>query len=399
MVKRGAAATSGAATKRVKAPAQDVDPLMEKCTLVYNAIEAAAQLPEGASAMLKSVLPLCLGVCQAERHEYMQSVAKIAADELAKVKAMYQEVVSREEATIGSLDEEKQQLEAARAEMSADWEGKAAALQARKSELARDARAFQAARRAHEDAQARQASGEAGAAAAGRRRADLESASRDLLQPLKEGTTADENGAPELARLLCERLGGLIDLSDTLAATIPSVLGKATADRGPFDTIAIQQLEEAIEKQLAFLATVIRDGDSMQAACAEETRLAVAAFEAAQERQNASAAAFTAAQKDNDDVELLIKEASEKMRLIPSRKGTATRKLQAAQGKLDAFCGGPLSTFTELCYRDQHAAEDSGAAPPAEEAPCPDAQEPEVPAQDAPCPPGAEEAAVVPAQA
>jgi len=396
MVKRGAAATSGAATKRVKAPAQDVDPLMEKCTLVYNAIEAAAQLPEGASAMLKSVLPLCLGVCQAERHEYMQSVAKIAADELAKVKAMYQEVVSREEATIGSLDEEKQQLEAARAEMSADWEGKAAALQARKSELARDARAFQAARRAHEDAQARQASGEAGAAAAGRRRADLESASRDLLQPLKEGTTADENGAPELARLLCERLGGLIDLSDTLAATIPSVLGKATADRGPFDTIAIQQLEEEVGRSLEELGAVARGAGTSERA--EEVRLAGEAFEAARERQNASAAAFTAARKEVEDVELLIKAASDGIRALPQVKLQASRRLKAAQDKLAAFRGGPLSTFAELCSRDQRGAGDSGATAPADDDPCPDAREAGAPAQGAPAPEGAG-AAAAPAQA
>merc|ERR1711920_850851 len=137
--------------------------------------------------------------------------------------------------------------------------------------------------------------------------------------------------APKIAAELVTSLKGLLDLNETLATTIPSALGKEPASRGPFDTIAVQHLEEDMEKYLMEWKTLIQNAETVKAQHVAEVNTAREAFKAAQERQVASAESFTASRKEMEETEKLLAEAKEKLKAMPAAQHKAEKKLQDAR--------------------------------------------------------------------
>merc|ERR1712039_226365 len=122
-------------------------------------------------------------------------------------------------------------------------------------------------------------------------------------------------------------LRGLFDLNETLATTIPSALGKEPALRGPFDTIAIQHVEEDMEKRMTEWKARIRDAEAVKADHVEKVRTACEALQAAQKRQVVSADTFIAARTEKEETEKLLEEARKKLEAIPTAQHKTEKKL------------------------------------------------------------------------
>merc|ERR1712060_723615 len=120
---------------------------------------------------------------------------------------------------------------------------------------------------------------------------DLDGILQGTFQSLKEGSI-DKAESTKVASELVAHLRGLFDLNETLATTIPSALGKEPVSRGPFDTIAIQHVQEDMEKRLMEWKASLSDAEAVKAEHVVEVNTVLEAFKAAQERHVASAEAF-----------------------------------------------------------------------------------------------------------
>jgi len=108
----------------------------------------------------------------------------------------------------------------------------------------------------------------------------------------------DKAEAQKVASTLVMRLKGLLEFNEALVAPLPCALAKEPGERGPFDTITIQHLEENLEKRLEELNKLIREAGKVKEERATEVRNAHEAFEAARERQLVAAQTFTAFRKE-----------------------------------------------------------------------------------------------------
>lgn len=185
-----------------------------------------------------------------------------------------------------------------------------------------------------------------------RKKADLEDILQGTFQSLKEGSV-EKSEATKLASDLVTRTQGLFNLNETLATTVPSALGKEPTARGPFDTIAIQHLQEELDKSLREWNALIRDSDKVKASHAANVQTKHEEFKAAKERQLESAEAFNAIRKEIEENDTLLQETKKNLRRMSNVQRQAEKKLKEAQDKLDAFRQGPLSVFAELRDRDQ----------------------------------------------
>lgn len=334
-------------TKKMK-----VDPITTKCDLVSAAIVKLADLPVTTCDMLKMTLPLSLGVCQNERHQYQQSNVEVVAKELSKIEAKHQSKVNEEEVAVGSIEQDKQLHESTVIELKTTLGTKKDMLHENKLKLCEEATAFRNAKLALKGAEERKEIREKELAEIECKIVDLEDICQNTFQSLKEGSV-EQTEATKLASELIARVQKLFSLNETLATTIPSALGKEPAARGPFDTLAIQHLEENFEKCLTEWKAFNRDAEAVKAEHAAEVHTALEAFKLAQERQIASAETFTTSRKEMEETEQLLMEAKKNLERMPAAQQKAKKKLQNAQNELNAFRQGPLSIFAELCDRNQ----------------------------------------------
>merc|ERR1712203_1102344 len=137
-------------------------------------------------------------------------------------------------------------------------------LQKAKLELCKEATAFQNAKCAHKGAEDKKENHEKELVKIESKSVDLEGILRGIFQTLKEGSV-EQAEATKLAAELVVRLQNLFDLNETLATTIPSALGKEPVSRGPFDTIAIQHVQEDIEKCLMEWKALIQNAETVKA--------------------------------------------------------------------------------------------------------------------------------------
>merc|ERR1712060_805319 len=208
------------------------------------------------------------------------------------------------------------------------------------------------------------------------KKAKLEGLFQGTFQSLKEGST-DQADPVELV----SQLQTLFDLNETLAKTIPSALGKEPASRGPFDTIAIQHIQEDIEKCLSAWNASIHDTEKVKAEHVAQVHAAHEAFKKAQEQQMTSADTFSNTRKEMEETQSLLADAKKSLNNMRKAQQQAEKKLQDTRNKLDAFRQGPYAIFAELRDRNQLEAGGNTTNSTANEVVTSEADVPMVPAE------------------
>lgn len=374
MGKRAAAAATKTA-KKVK-----VDPITEKCMQVYTALENLGDIPKATCEMLEVILPLCLGICQNDRHQYQQSTVEAVANELEKIEAAQQKKISEEEAAINSLEQEKQSHEATVSELETARSTKEDIMKTKTLELCEEATVFKNTKCAVKEAEDTQKDQDKEFAKIEKKKVDLEEILQGKFQSLKEGCM-EQAEATTCAAGVIAHLQGLFDVNETLAKSLPSALGKLPASRGAFDTMAIQTLQEDADKCLTEWNALLRDAEKVRAERAAKVQSAHEAFNTAKERQLASADTFTSAQEELASTQRLFAEAKRKLRAVPAAQHKVEKRLQDARNKLETFRQGPLLAFAELRDRNQLEVEGNNSNVTATEAVTAEADAPMVPAE------------------
>lgn len=269
------AANKRAAQESRNGPAkkQKVNPMIEA---ICDAIDFA-ELPESCRLMLKAIIPDSFGIASDQRHAIQAKAVESVGQVLDGIKAQMEAAIAEEVAKVEGADNAKAELEAK------VTEAKERLTQISEDVVAKKAISTEVSRNVVEKrttlaaAKEAQQNGDVLIAKAKTDKEAFEGAIKDHVEPLLnseiDGAAATGHYKalqPFIAKLTVE---------ESLISPLPGICSKASADRGPFDTMVLKQLEKSILDQFAQLETTI----------AQETPAAAdrdAAVTAAQEAHN-----------------------------------------------------------------------------------------------------------------
>lgn len=213
-----------------------------------------------------------------------------------------------------------------------------------KSALATDALDFNDKRSKLKDAEKEQTDGDAELEVAAADLERLESALRDIYEPMKEAaaTKAQVKQLQEIA--------GDFGFDQSLILALPGALS-AALPRSTFANVVMQQFENANEKHLAQLKGTLDAGAPAKASQAAAVQTAKEAYESAKQRQIESASALKAAQEEERAAESELKAAKKSLAQLAPEIARAASQCKKDGARLEAFRGGPLQAFKELAER------------------------------------------------
>jgi chromosome segregation ATPase len=179
-------------------------------------------------------------------------------------------------------------------------------------------------------------------------KSDLEEAFQvHFLTPMENG---DGPSYKELKPFLAK-----MNLEASLYNTLLGACAKSSGDRGSFDTVILQQLEQAIRDKISSLT------QSATAETQEVARHEAAVAEAQQEHenktavQNAATEASEKATQEKASCQKVLTEANAAVSTFRLELEAITQSVQLAKNKLTSFESGPLSNFNTFKTRTASA--------------------------------------------
>lgn len=350
---------AGASPAQTASKAAKVDLFASKCAEVTEALRQSRDLPAPVVEMLCETAPFSLKTVREERHEFQQGIVEAVGKELAAIEGGLEKAAGEAEARLGQLAPEKEAHETAVAELSAKLEERQANTYEHKKALAAEAVEFRTSKESLAEAVGKREARDQDVAASKGKCQELEGALREGVLPLKEGAL-DQAAVPEAAAALGPRLQRLFSLDESLLSAIPTVFAKEPAARGNFDIMVVDQLEAEAQKALEALEADAEAAEVARSRQADAVKAAEEALQIAKDRQRASAEAFVAVRREEEECEASLQAARQTLRSVAPEKRRREKALSQAQAALQDFRGGPLATFEELSGR-------SAQAPPSQE--------------------------------
>jgi len=356
-MKRPAAAPKVAPPKKAKK-----DPLAEKAELVTELAEKATGYPEAVLGMLMSSMETSLLVPKDARHEYQEEVVKMFAEVLHSVEEVATAAVAAAQGKAAAVEADKCAkdgvVEATKGIVKEKQEG----VEAAKTAMQEAAVAKMAATTEHTSAAAEQKTGDAELDAVEGKKASLESTMAEEFQPLKDGTAGNVKKAVQAVIKALKAQG----VEQQLLASADPALSRAAAERGSFDIVVIQQIEEHFMKLKASFQEQLDNGTAAKAERAAKVEKAIEEVAAADACLEARKTELTAAQHSLTDAKVtLVGAQTAAQELLPELEELAG-EVEAACAEL-ATCKVALEAFEELAERRSEPAPEA-AAPEGEDA-------------------------------
>eukprot|EP00932_Pfiesteria_piscicida_P002317 SRR837773.12254.p1 GENE.SRR837773.12254~~SRR837773.12254.p1 ORF type:complete len:327 (+),score=110.77 SRR837773.12254:108-983(+) len=268
--------------------------------------------------------------------------------------------VDEAKAAVARSQELEAELEATHVKAKEQGEVAEAAVAAQKLRLAEAARRFQAAKRAVEEAALERERLAEEMASGLRKRAELQSASADLVLPLTQGVD-DESHRTDLIKRLRKVLPNF-GIEESILVALPDVFGKAPAMRSSFDGMVVTTLQEEIAGILASSDREEAAAREAEAAAVSEAATRAGAFTEVEAKQIEAADEFIGCQTSQE--EAVSDTCKSKAAAKEQHKQTerCTREQLKFEKHLEAFRAGPLAAFAELRDREAPALELTEAA-------------------------------------
>jgi len=345
-------------------PAPVVDPFVEKCDIVIEALRGEVG---NATEMLVSMLPFAAQ--RPPRHKFQEGTMDLVNKELGLQLKTLQKDVAQLQATVSGADSEQSRRSAVVVTAQADVEAKTSAHTAAKAGEASAQQEAKAAREAANIARAQQKEGDAELNSAEERQGVL-TASIEEKSALESAEASAEDLKPRAAQL-CKNLGSIIQDAGLLNAALKS-LSKASADRAVFDKMVTTQLSEEIAKSLAAVQRVIAEGGPGKAARGANVQRCDSTWKALNEKQMTAEMAESSADVAKQGAHDTLKDANDAVAGFSAEMAAAVADVHDASQRLAEFQGGALQAFADL--RDPAAAEAREAAAAAQAAAARDAE-------------------------
>lgn len=331
MGKRGNQAAGKATAKKVK-----VEPAL---AVVIDTVKKASHLPEQCSAMLASMLPFSLAVASDERAECQKRVVCMVEETLGTIKTEMEAGVASEDTNLATVRAEMESLERIVQAAAATLTAKTEACQAASAALADATATATAGNEALTERQSAQKKSETELASLQESKANLEQAFQTHFQvPMEAGQ------GPNFKEL--EPFIKTMDLEKSMLQTLPGTCGKSKEDRGSFDQVILEQLEQKIVEKIASLGESVTAEIAVVAECEAATKTAETDYSAKQAVQNDATSAFEAAQAEQSEADAALIKANEAVNVFRPQLEEATKKFESTKAMLEGFEGGPLANFT-----------------------------------------------------
>jgi len=318
---------------------------------VYKTIVEALENPllelnDECRKMLVSMVPHSLIVPVDERHEQQNVAVAMIEESILAVQAKLVAALEAENAKVSGSEAKKAELAAAH--LAAEE-----ALAAAKAVTADRAAAVKAATEVVHDAKkvkqaklAEQKKGDASLLAAKKDKENLEGALSGPFHKLKSGDF-EAAQAPGLFKSLSSHFSKL-SIEESMKIALPSGLQKKPEDRGTFDTLVVNQVEEVFTKKIAELQEILAAGAPEQ----EERQKAVDAAQAAVEAAEATAAEATAKLAESEAAqqaaEAALEAAAAAVEGYESEYAEATAARDKLKEALETFQSTSVKNFNEL---------------------------------------------------
>jgi len=316
---------------------------------VIEAIQAA-ELSDSCRAMLLSFVPACLDTPRESR----DSLQNLAVDLLSKFfdsrRAEMKKAIEEESEKLVAWETGAGELDAkvAKAQQELTEVGEAKH-EEKKKELATASQAMVASKAAASDAKEAQKSGDATYEDAVAEKKAVEAIVTTNLPSLKEGQWAADTAQGQIDGIM--PLAKKLKLDASLVSAMPSSLIKAPADRGPFDQMVIQQLEEVLQAKSISLAEQIEaEGPAVKERAAAVEQAQKAADEAKLRQQQAASAVFEA-QAVVKDLQTALGEAKAEKESYGPKFKAATQVRDSKTKELEVFETVSLVCFEKLRER------------------------------------------------
>jgi len=159
----------------------------------------------------------------------------------------------------------------------------------------------------------------------------------------------ESGGKARQIQKLTKALEAKID--DSLVASIHLPLAKKPENRGSFDGVVLQKLDEAIAQKFATLDESIANVAPDKEARAAVVKTAQGVHDAAKEASEAAAVALAEAKQAEADAKKALEEAKKSAANLGAELASAAKTLDKATGALESFKSGALANFNELLER------------------------------------------------
>jgi hypothetical protein len=187
---------------------------------------------------------------------------------------------------------------------------------------------------------------EADLASAEKKKVKLESARKDVFEPLKTSKAAGSQGHRDLSNLIkvLKECGCESSLADSLAETF----GKEVEARATFDNIVINELECQMTKRVAELEATAKDGETNKLGAANGKAAAEADHTASVAKLTASKDAVAAAEAALSDGKKALAQGKAAVGSYEKDMKAAAAALASAKSDLDTFLDAAFKSFEYL---------------------------------------------------
>eukprot|EP00746_Dinoflagellata_sp_MGD_P161097 gnl/MRDRNA2_/MRDRNA2_88132_c0_seq1.p1 gnl/MRDRNA2_/MRDRNA2_88132_c0~~gnl/MRDRNA2_/MRDRNA2_88132_c0_seq1.p1 ORF type:complete len:383 (+),score=137.56 gnl/MRDRNA2_/MRDRNA2_88132_c0_seq1:95-1243(+) len=343
--KRGQAAAVATNAKKARIS----DPITEKMECVSKAIsDPECQLQDSHREMLLLAIPHVLTTPSDDRHEYQTQVAQMVGDVLKKSVEHWELQVSESKDNVGASAQKAADTMKLVEESAAKIGNQEEEVKKCKGIVDENVQAVKAAEEALQCASKEVAEFDQNLLTTTADKDQCNSVYNDHFTPLKDGGL----DAKEVTTRTKEVLAILKKLSaePSLLSAITPAFKKSSAERGPFDTMAIEGAENIIKTHVAKLQEQIDKADEIKAEKVSAETVKQEELKAAMEKRTSSEDSLKAAEDELAAMEAkhldLFKDCN-----AAAEESNASEAVVAAKESSCAAAQFALSQFTELFER------------------------------------------------
>eukprot|EP00443_Scrippsiella_acuminata_P085981 CAMPEP_0115480792 /NCGR_PEP_ID=MMETSP0271-20121206/57455_1 /TAXON_ID=71861 /ORGANISM="Scrippsiella trochoidea, Strain CCMP3099" /LENGTH=372 /DNA_ID=CAMNT_0002908487 /DNA_START=17 /DNA_END=1135 /DNA_ORIENTATION=+ len=338
-MKRPAASSASGVSKKVAK-----DPLAAKGDEIAAMLHAAEGFPEAVIHAIATNLDKSLLIPKDQRHAFQEEVVGMIEQVLVSVEKALQSKAGDAQAKVAGSDSEKSVREQAVLAAEAVIAEKVAAVDAAKAALNEAAGEDAAAKTGMEDAKAEQKTGDAGYVEAAKKKSTLEAMFTDEYSTVKHWNSSNSwKKSVQAVVRICKQFG----FEPQLLVSAEPALSKPPDERGSFDNLVLQQLEDQIKSVLQQLGETLSNGEADKAARAGKVESAAARLASAVERFKACKVEVATTSSAVKEAEAQCMAAKKKLREFGPQLELATSELEAANVDLKD-CEAVLASFRVL---------------------------------------------------
>eukprot|EP00927_Polykrikos_kofoidii_P016079 TRINITY_DN17215_c0_g2_i1.p1 TRINITY_DN17215_c0_g2~~TRINITY_DN17215_c0_g2_i1.p1 ORF type:complete len:511 (-),score=127.49 TRINITY_DN17215_c0_g2_i1:451-1824(-) len=317
-------------------------PMKEKTDMIAEVIMLANDLPLLARQMLCSNLPASLGAPFEERHAYQEQVNDMIDETLQSVWRCMKKQAEAAEKTVNDLEVLKGQAESESRAAKQDFMEKACVVTSKKVACSESEQVMQTSSETQSEAEAALHAFEAELSRVNVTRTALERCFCDIFLPLKNGSVEPSKAAAHMREI--KSIAEEFEFCSSILTSIPVALSRSVEQRGVFDTVVFEHVEEEFLKRIAAAKAScagIEDANKERLARQEEAKVAC----------SAAAEVCEVAQLEVKQVEVALKASAKRLKDVAQELEDAQEVLEAERVGLQTLEDGALASFKELRVR------------------------------------------------